>query len=190
MVYHTRRDYYHIEFTSHCGHSKHLYKLVSKLTGSMIINNLKEYTSNKDLADEFAQFFSDKIMKIRNILDEFPLYDYQSDKDVPFPMVELCVLSESEVQWAIMDLQTKSCEINIILTETLKENLDSLIKLITHIVNLSLKKGKFYDEWKNSILWPWKKKSATITEKSNCRPVSNLEFLAEIIEKCVLNQYT
>ena len=43
-------------------------------------------------------------MKIGNVLDELPLDEYQSDKDVPFPMVEFCMLSESEVQWAIIDL--------------------------------------------------------------------------------------
>ena len=86
-----------MEFTSHCGDSKYLYKLVSKLTGGTIINNLPECTSNNDIADEFAQFFNDKIMKFGNVLDEFPLYDYQSDKEVPFPMVEFCELSESEV---------------------------------------------------------------------------------------------
>ena len=126
MLYHTRRDYYHMEFTSHHGDSKHLYKLVSKLPGGMIINNLPECRSNKDLAEEFAQFFNDKLMKLRNVLDEFPLYDYPSDKDVPFPMVEFYELSESEVQWAIMDLQMKSCEIDSYWLKSWKKNLIAL----------------------------------------------------------------
>ena len=63
----------------------------------MIINDLPECTSNKDLADKFAKFFNNKIKKIRVILDEFPLYEYKSDKDVPFPMVEFCKLSDSEM---------------------------------------------------------------------------------------------
>ena len=104
MLYNTRRDYYNMEFTSHCGDSKHLYKMASKWTGGMAINNLPEYTLNKEITDEFVQFFNDKIMKIRKVLDEFPLYDYQTDKDVPFPIVDFCKLSESEVQWTIMDL--------------------------------------------------------------------------------------
>ena len=51
-----------------------------------------------------------------------------------------------------MDLQTKSCDIDIIPTKILKEKLDSFIKPITHIVNLSLEKGKFYDESKKRNL--------------------------------------
>ena len=54
MLYHIRRDYYHMEFASCYRDSKCPYKLVSKLTGGMIINNLLECTSNKDLADEVA----------------------------------------------------------------------------------------------------------------------------------------
>ena len=54
MLYHTRRDYYHMEFTSHLGDSRHLYKLLSNLTGGMIINNVPQCTSSKDLADEFS----------------------------------------------------------------------------------------------------------------------------------------
>ena len=42
----------------------------------------------------------------------------------------------------------------------------------------------------NAILQPLQKKSGTITDKSSYRPVSSLEFLAKIIEECVLNQYT
>ena len=71
-----------------------------------------------------------------------------------------------------------------------KKKLDRFIKLITHILNLSLKDGEFHDEWKNEILWSLQKKSGIITEKSNYRPVSKLEFLAIIVENCVLNQYT
>ena len=51
-----------------------------------------------------------------------------------------------------MNLETKSCEIDIILTKILKEKLDSFIIPITHIVNSLLEKGEFYDEWKNTML--------------------------------------
>ena len=59
-----------------------------------------------------------------------------------------------------MDLQSRSCELDIIPTNNLKEKCDSFIKPITHIVNLLMKNGEFHDEWKNATLQPLQKKVA------------------------------
>ena len=49
-------------------------------------------------------------------------------------------------------LETKSCELDIIPTHIVKNYLDTCIPALTHIVNLSLKNGKFDNSWKCAII--------------------------------------
>ena len=57
------------------GDKKGLYKLIAKLTGLTSENPLHDHTSDMELSDEFANFFIGQIAKIRDSLDQHPLYD-------------------------------------------------------------------------------------------------------------------
>ena len=57
------------------GDIKELYKMVNTLMGTSSDNPLPNHTSNKDLAEEFADFFMDKIQKIRDNLIGNPTYE-------------------------------------------------------------------------------------------------------------------
>ena len=59
-----------------------------------------------------------------------------------------------EVESLIKKHNTKSCELNIVLTHFLKDNLDAFLPIITKLVNLSLKHGIFANNWKLAILKP------------------------------------
>ena len=54
-----------------------------------------------------------------------------------------------EVHKEIMPMKNKSCELNAIMN-LLKEILLSYIETITHIVNTSLTKGIFANNWEDS----------------------------------------
>ena len=57
------------------GDIKGLYKMVNTLMGTSSNNLLPNHTSDKDLAEEFAEFFMDKIQKIRDNLTKNPTYE-------------------------------------------------------------------------------------------------------------------
>ena len=57
------------------GDSKGLYKMVNTLMATSSNNPLPNHTNNKDLAEEFADFFMDKIQKIRDNLTENLIYE-------------------------------------------------------------------------------------------------------------------
>ena len=57
------------------GDTKGLYKMVNTLMGTSSNNPLPNYTNDKDLAEEFADFFMDKIQKIRDNLTENLTYE-------------------------------------------------------------------------------------------------------------------
>ena len=71
LLYVIQWDNYKNEFTSNGGNSKHLYNLMTKLTGGISANPLPEYTPGKDLSQKFEDFFLLKILKIRENLDKY-----------------------------------------------------------------------------------------------------------------------
>ena len=61
------------------GDAKKLYQVVNELTGTIDLTEDKwlEHESDKDLANSFADYFLDKIMKIREMLAEFASFKPQ-----------------------------------------------------------------------------------------------------------------
>jgi hypothetical protein len=74
-------------------------------------------------------------------------------------------------------------------TWLLKDCLDSLLPIITRIVNQSLTESEMPSNLKQSIVVPLLKKPKLDPEVlKNYRPVSNLTFVSKLIEKVVANR--
>ena len=158
-----------------------------KLTGEINANhsNLSGGKSNNDIAEDFAEYFLQKIVKIKDVLSNVELYG-PVWCDVPFPLVNCSVLSETEIKHSISKLETKSCELDLVPKKILKEYLDYFIKAITHVVNLSMQNGQFDDDWKGVVLM---KKRNGPRVNNNYRPESNLPFISKLVEKCVQDHF-
>ena len=66
------------------------------------------------LAEEFAEYFMQKIKTIREDLEYHPLY---TPKDTGIPELETFKqVSESDVKWVISKMKTKSCELDVLPT--------------------------------------------------------------------------
>ena len=61
--------------------------------------------------------------------------------DVPFPLSNFGVLSETEIKHSISKIQPELCELDLVPTKILKENLDYFITAITYVVNLAMQNG-------------------------------------------------
>ena len=140
------------------------------------------------IAENFANFFLEKIKKIRADLDQFEEYK-PSMVEMVFELSNFAALSESDVRKVMSKLETKSCELNIIPTHIVKNYLDTFIPALTHTVNLSLKNGTFYNSWKCALLWPPIKKVERQQVNQKYRPVNNLFFISKLVEKSVQDQY-
>ena len=168
------------------GDSKKLYRFVSEITGTKSDNPLPSGESDSSLAESFADHFINKIDKIRDSLTNFKNFEPEI-KNVPsFDRFES--LTADEIRKLINELQTKSCELDILPTNILKLFLDELLPVVTKLVNLSLKQGVFPAKWKQAIVRPLLKKVGLELEYANYRPVSNLSFLSKLIEKAVLHR--
>ena len=72
-----RQQFYSNELKKLKIDTKQLYKLVAKLTGNLKKNNLPDHASNDVISEHFAGFFLNKILKIRENLEQYDLYTYE-----------------------------------------------------------------------------------------------------------------
>ena len=99
-------------------------------------------------------------------------------------------VSEVEVSKLIKGSASKSCELDPIPTQLLKDNIQSLITPIKEIVNMSLTSGVFPTKFKEALVFPLLKKSKLDPNVlKNYRPVSNLSFISKITEKAVAARF-
>ena len=170
-----------------CGHdTKKLYNLVNNITGRVKSNPMPPGRTNGNLADEFADFFLNKIIKIRNDLSECNAYS-----PIPIevePLSQFQPMSVAEVIKIIWSMPTKTCESDTLPTRLLKQSLDKLGETITAIVNISLRDGVFAKTLKEAIVRPLLKKPGLELVAANYRPVSNLPFISKVVEKCMLTR--
>ena len=110
--------------------------------GTVSENPLPDCEDDEKLVNRLGNVFVDKIKKkIRDDLDSYPLYNAPVH-DVKFDMDAFYKNDEDMVKKAIAKLQRKSCELNVIPTYILKNNIEEFLPTVTKIVNLSLAEGK------------------------------------------------
>ena len=170
------------------GDSKKLYNIVSRLTGQTVENPLPPHSSDKDLADNFVNFFHGKITNIRDKLDQCKSFKVPTRVTGEY-LTEFKEVNNEDVLKIINKMQPKSCELDSIPTVFIKDNIDKFLPSITNIVNLSLHEANFHSNWKTAILRPLLKKVGLPLEDKNYRPVSNLSFISKVVESSAISQF-
>ena len=150
-------------------------------------NPMPKGESDDQLAENFVDFFMEKIKKICDSLHDYDVYKPCFSESNKFS--EFVPLSEQEEAAIIGKMASKSCEINPIPTTLLKKVLPSVIGPITAIVNCSITQGIFAQHLKMAIIRPLLKKAGLAPILSNFCPVSNLSFLSKVVECAVLKQF-
>ena len=161
---------------------KKLYILVNNLTCRNIVTPFPDSENDEMLANQFVDYFMEKISAIRASLEEHPIYN-------PHETAKAFISKFDQVTESARNMASKSCELDAIPTTTLKQVLDTVIVPITRIVNVSFENGIFASKWKTAIVYPILKKAGLDLMLSNFRPVSNLLFISKVVEKVVLTQF-
>ncbi len=84
---------------------------------------------------------------------------------------------------------TKTCSLDPIPSDLLKQCLDVLLPIIVNIINMPLSSGEFPDIFKLALVIPLLKKLGLELIFPSFRPVSNLQFLSKLTERAVANQF-
>ena len=87
----------------------------------------------------------------------------------------------------ILNSAPKSCELDPIPSKLFIECLDYILPSLNDLFNYSLASRIFPQCFKSSLVTPILKRRCLDHNNLNCRPVSNLCFIAEILEKLVLS---
>ena len=186
-----RVDYYSDKINS-CGNdTKGFFKITKHLLSGSEVSAMPSDLSPNQVAQEFSDFFVNKIENIRNGINSHSQQTGNGDLSLTDDQIVNCLdhlepATEKEVREIILKSGNKSCELDPLPTWLLKECLDELLPLITGIVNSSLKSGSVPKEFKSARIRPLLKKSGLDQNLlKNYRPVSNLPFISKVLEKVV-----
>ena len=139
------------------GNTKQLFSVVHLLLGKS-----KPLPSNKsasELCSLFADFFVEKISKIRNSI---PAESNSDNPEVPessSTMAFFKSVTVVEVTKLVTSMTNKSCELDPMPTSFLKVAVGALAPIITRIVNGSLMSGVFPSCYKEALVTPLLKKT-------------------------------
>ena len=98
-------------------------------------------------------------------------------------------VSQSTVKECTLNSAPKSCDLDQIPSKLLIECLDYILPSLTDLFNSSLESGIFPQCFKSALVTPiLKKRCLDHNDFNKYRPVSNLCFIAKILEKLVLSQ--
>ena len=104
------------------GDTKALYKTFNKITRSKSENQIPEGKSEDQLAIECAEFFTNKIQKIRDELKGKPKYVSKMNHSVA-EFSKFKILTQENVEKLIKGMLTKSCELDAMPINILKNDI-------------------------------------------------------------------
>jgi hypothetical protein len=169
-----------------CGNdTRKLYRTVNGLLNKTTHNPLPQIEPAV-MANNFVEFFYNKISDIRSALQQYEVYS-PSHRNIP-DLNAFTPLSEDEVLKLMCSSRATTALVDPCPSSLIKDNADILCPLITRLINTSLTTSTFASKWKTAVVLPLLKKPGLDLIESNYRPVSNLPYISKLVEKAVLGQ--
>ena len=156
--------YYRKLISDNSHDSKKLWRELHKVLYRSHDTTLPTYESSKSLADHFATFISNKIMKIP---ESFSSSKSCNTVHPPFDPPKLTVftqVTQDEISKIISKSPTKSCLLDPLPTFLIMECIDIVLPSITKLVNCSLREGLVPDGFKKEVVTSLIKKASLLVE--------------------------
>ena len=188
LIEKAKKNFYKDRLEASSGNQKKLFGCINELLNKSKSTSLPSHTSKKDLADDFSDYFMDKVNKIRQSLEEIQSSNSQNaeSSDSPTILSVLAPATEDEVRKIIRSSSSTTCASDPMPTPLMKECLDILLPTITHIINRSLAESEVPETFKLAIILPLLKKESLDPEIfKHYRPIANLPFLSKVLERVV-----
>ena len=184
---HSAKCKFYTEKIALASSSKELHQIVNTLSNRHPPKILPTIYPSADLPSIFIKHFTNKVEKLRaNIASEHVASTLVTGTTAAtFSSFEK--VSQLTVKECILISAPKSCELDPIPSNLLIECLDSILPSLTDLFNSPLASGIFTQCFKSALVTPiLKKRCLDHNDLNNYRPVSNLCFIAKILEKLVL----
>ena len=188
-----RSDYYTNFISEKSTDQRRLFRASKSLLNLSKGSGLQLSTNYYQLANDFGQFFAQKIAGIRSDIRSVSTNQISLPVNATSTVAASCfsefnLLSELEVFDLITASSKKSCPLDPIPTKLLNECVDVPLPQITKIINLSLDSGYFPRTLKCALVQPLLKKDGLPPLVRKFGPVSNLAFISKLIETVVAKQ--
>lgn len=189
LMNNARKSYYTNFVQEHSTDQRKLFNATKALLNLNKHLPLPNCDNKTKLGNDMGSYFSKKIRDLRNILDENDIsLDFDNHCFNSKHLQQFKLLRQIEVSDVIMKTSPKTCELDPIPTNIVKQCIDTLLDPLTEIINKSLLSGRVPTDCKMAIVKPKLKKSGLPTVFSNYRPLSNLSLVSKVLEKVVNNQ--
>ena len=190
MIFETKMNFYSSVINENQFDQRELFRNVNKVLNRTPSVNYPSCSSTQVLVDNFADFFTSKIEKIRESL---PVIDSSSDIQdshrCSSELSDFTPVTSEDLATLVKPLSGKSCILDPIPAYVLKKCFDLLLPVIRKIINMSLMNSCVPEKMKVGALVPLLKKMSLDFEiYPNFRPVSNLMFLSKATEKVAASQ--
>lgn len=165
--------------------NKSMFRLVRSLAGEQK-EIYPDFDDGTTACNKFAEYFTDKVEKIRTNLDSTCINKPTEDTAIyERSLTSFELTTEMEISKIVSKI-SKTCELDPLPAKQMKQCLQSVVPVITMVTNLSLAEGALPSSLKDAIVRPLIKKSSMDKDMlKNYRPVSNLPLLSKAIEKVV-----
>ena len=184
----TKSTHYRMIIHEAVNNVKAMYSVTNDLLGRSASPRLPDCRDDATLAEEFHQYFTQKIGNIRSTTDSRSITNTRDPlPPTAYHPAELCEFqpaSADDVRRIIVQFSSKSCELYPMPTNLLKDNIDTLAPIITDIVNNSLQSGVAPAAMKHAIVTPiMKKRGLDANSYMNYRPISSLSVVSKTVER-------
>ena len=143
-----------------------LLSVTNSLPGKFKVNPLPTNITAAQLPHSIWECFTKKIKQIRQNLDNTPSPHVKTDvPDIKTPLVQFSLVSEKEVHNILKKTAQKTCELDLLQTLVLYENIDLLLPALTNSINRWLLSGEVPSELKTAVVKPQLKRPALIPAK-------------------------
>ena len=167
--------------------SRVLFSTVNKLTRRADT----QASSSPELCNKYLRFFHDKTDKITNAIRTSPPIVAELPTLAP-PAIgfsTFSTVSTAMVTKTVNEMKNTTCALDHLPTPLVKTCLPALVPSLTAIINTSLSTGIVPAELKHAAVTPvLKKTGANPDEMNNYRPISNLPFMAKLLERTASSQ--
>ena len=193
----TRCEYYTSLIAENSSNQWNLFRTTKSLLCEPSGVSFPKDIAPDDLANDFGNFFMQKIDKINQLIDMQSSLEMSKAREKGCADSDTCAgvtfanfktLSREQVSELIKKAAKKSCPLDPMPTSVVLEVLDVLLPVITNMINLSFESGEFASDWKEALLKPLLKKCGLDIAFHNFCPVSNLPYVSKLSEKAAANQ--
>jgi exonuclease III len=154
-----KKSYYSELILSNLGQPRQLWNTVNSILHRHCNPALPTSIPTPSIAQSFAKFFCDKIVKLRACIPSSNVSPHlPAPASTPLALDVFRSTTADEISKIIKHLKDKQCDLDPLPTSLLKKCLPVLTPTISNIVNLSLSTGDFPCCFKQSIVTPLIKK--------------------------------